>query len=110
MPASSIRNAALLDSAVAELTLAAADLRYVQIVNAFTQVLADARYVQIVNAFTQALADARYPQSAAPLVLTGQTTATTATIGAASALPGVPASYVSITINGTARKIPVWNP
>jgi hypothetical protein len=94
MPASSIRNAALLDSAVAELTLAAADLRYVQIVNAFTQVLADARY----------------PQSAAPLVLTGQTTATTATIGAASALPGVPASYVSITINGTARKIPVWNP
>lgn len=110
MPASSIRSAALLDSAVAELTLAAADLRYVQIVNAFTQVLADARYVQIVNAFTQALADARYPQSAAPLVLTGQTTATTATAGTASALPGVPASYVSITINGTARKIPVWNP
>jgi hypothetical protein len=33
---------------------------------------------------------------------------TTATAGAASALPGVPAGYLTVTINGTARRIAFW--
>lgn len=46
----------------------------------------------------------------APLTLTGQTTGTTATVGTASALPGVPAGYLSITINGSVRRLAYWNP
>jgi hypothetical protein len=33
---------------------------------------------------------------------------TSATAGAASALPGVPAGYLTVTINGTSRKIAFW--
>jgi hypothetical protein len=44
--------------------------------------------------------------SAAYPVVTG-TTAMTA--GAASALPGVPAGWVQIKLNGTFRKFPYWN-
>ncbi len=43
-----------------------------------------------------------------PLPLTSQTTATTATAGAASALPATPAGYLTLTINGTAAKIPYY--
>lgn len=110
MPASSIRPAALLDSATADLTQAIADARYVQIVAAFTQALADLRYEPIDSCYTKTEGDARYVQSAIPMVLTGQTSTTTATVGAASALPGVPAGYVTLTINGTARKLAFWNP
>ena len=34
---------------------------------------------------------------------------TSATAGSASALPGVPTGYMTVTINGTARKIPYWS-
>jgi hypothetical protein len=42
----------------------------------------------------------------APVTLTNQTTTTTApSAGAAGALPATPAGYLTVTINGTARKI-----
>jgi hypothetical protein len=34
---------------------------------------------------------------------------TSATAGAASALPGVPAGYLQVQINGTSQRIPYWN-
>lgn len=34
---------------------------------------------------------------------------TSATAGAASALPGVPSGYITVRINGALRKIPYWN-
>lgn len=42
------------------------------------------------------------------LALTAATTATSATAGAATALPATPASYVSVLINGTNLKIPLY--
>lgn len=44
-----------------------------------------------------------------PDVLTGATTATSATAGAATALPATPAGYLQIRINGTDYKIPYFN-
>lgn len=38
------------------------------------------------------------------------TDSTSATAGGASALPGAPVGYVTISINGADRKIPYWNP
>lgn len=35
---------------------------------------------------------------------------TSATVGTASALPGVPAGYLTVVLNGTARKVAYWNP
>ncbi len=45
-----------------------------------------------------------------PLPLTGQTTANSATGGAATALPAAPLGYLTLTINGTAAKIPYYAP
>lgn len=47
---------------------------------------------------------------AQPVDLEGQTTASSATIGAASALPGLPAGYLEATVNGSSVKIPYYNP
>lgn len=41
--------------------------------------------------------------------LTGQTTASSATAGAASALPAAPFTYLTIDIDGSVYKIPVYN-
>ena len=43
------------------------------------------------------------------LQLTGQTTANTATAGTASALPAAPFTYLTVDIDGTNYKIPVYN-
>lgn len=42
------------------------------------------------------------------LPLTGQVTATSATGGAATALPAEPVGYLTLTINGVAAKIPYY--
>jgi len=42
------------------------------------------------------------------LTLTGADTATSATGGAASALPAAPQAYVTITVNGTDLKFPAY--
>lgn len=42
-------------------------------------------------------------------VLTAATTTTSATTGAATALPAKPAGYLTISINGTLQKIPYFN-
>jgi hypothetical protein len=45
----------------------------------------------------------------APLTLTGQTTGTTApAAGGAGALPATPAGYLTVTVNGVARKVPYY--
>jgi hypothetical protein len=46
--------------------------------------------------------------AAGVLPLTGQTTATSATGGAATALPAAPVGYLEVSINGTVRKIPYY--
>ena len=43
------------------------------------------------------------------MALLNQTTATSATSGAASGLPGTPAGYLSLAINGVTQKIAYWN-
>ena len=45
----------------------------------------------------------------AGMALLNQTTATSATSGAASGLPGSPAGYLSLAINGVTQKIAYWN-
>lgn len=45
-----------------------------------------------------------------PLVVNNQLTATSATGGAASALPSTPAGYIEVVVNGTLVKLPYYNP
>ena len=45
-----------------------------------------------------------------PFALTGQTTATSTATGAVSFFASSPAGFVSISINGTAVKLPYYNP
>ncbi len=44
-----------------------------------------------------------------PLDITGQTLTTSATAGAASALPATPENYFNIEVNGTVYKVPLYN-
>lgn len=59
--------------------------------------------------FTQALGTFGLLSANAGLLLAGQTTATSATAGAATALPTAPLGYMAISLNGTVVKIPYYS-
>jgi len=46
---------------------------------------------------------------ASPLALTSQTVGTSATAGTATALPALPVGYLTVSINGTNRKMPYFD-
>ena len=50
-----------------------------------------------------------YGPIASPVALNGQTVTTSATAGAATALPPTPEGYLTVSINGTARKVPYYS-